>query len=827
MKFPFISLLALSVLLSRATFAEDKADDTKPKDAAAAKPDESKKEETPEAEKKPPAGHSYHGEFLNEGPRQAAYLMGGTGKVRFPVTSKNADVQKFVEQGIGQLYGFWTLEAERSFRQAAALDPECAMAYWGAAMATKGNAKRGKGFIAEAVKRKDKVTERERMYIDALDAYIKADAKKKKERAEKFTKALEDIALKFPDDLEAKAFLALQLYNNRRAGAASLSYLAVDSLMQEIFKVEPNHSAHHFRIHLWDYKKPEKALTSAAVCGQASPSIAHMWHMPGHIYSKLKRYEDACYQQEASARVDHAHMMRDRVMPDQIHNFAHNNEWLIKNLNYVGRVRDAVDLAKNMIELPRHPRYNTLAKSGSTRHGRQRLFDTLSRYELWAESIELCHMPYLEPTNEYKRQIKRQRHLGAAYLRSGDVEKGVALLTELKTQLDAEKQNKDKDVTEAEAKKQKELIDQKAIDKAATDAEAKAKTDGKNEEETQQAKTAAADEARKKELEKHKKKIDEAKKAAAKPFDAKIGELDKAVNELSGHEAVARSDFKAALPMLKKAGGVDAMYLALVRHRGGETDAAIADARKHVESRKNQTQPIACLVDLLWQAGKKEDAKQSFEQLRDMSSSIDMSSPVFQRLKPIAAELGFSENWIKSAKPRDDIGDRPALDSLGSFRWQPSPATDWELLGSDGKPRSLKQYTQAGKPVVVIFYLGFGCLHCAEQLQKFAPLMKDFNEAGIEMIAVSSDDMSGLKQSIENYDKGELPIPLLANEELDVFKAYRAYDDFEQQPLHGTFLIAPDGLVLWQDISYQPFMDGKFLLAEAQRLLGQRESSTP
>ncbi|MEE3220482.1 MAG: redoxin domain-containing protein, partial [Planctomycetota bacterium] len=103
------------------------------------------------------------------------------------------------------------------------------------------------------------------------------------------------------------------------------------------------------------------------------------------------------------------------------------------------------------------------------------------------------------------------------------------------------------------------------------------------------------------------------------------------------------------------------------------------------------------------------------------------------------------------------------------------------------------------------------------------PMMKQFNESGIELAAISTDDMSGLKESIENYDEGVLPIPLVADAELDVFKAYRAYDDFERQPLHGTFLVAPDGLVLWQDISYQPFMDAKFLLNEAQRLLGQRK----
>ena len=54
-----------------------------------------------------------------------------------------------------------------------------------------------------------------------------------------------------------------------------------------------------------------------------------------------------------------------------------------------------------------------------------------------------------------------------------------------------------------------------------------------------------------------------------------------------------------------------------------------------------------------------------------------------------------------------------------------------------------------------------------------------------------------------------------------MFHEYRAYDDFEEQPLHGTFLIDERGNVRWQDISYEPFMDPKFVLAESQRLLSQ------
>jgi hypothetical protein len=56
---------------------------------------------------------------------------------------------------------------------------------------------------------------------------------------------------------------------------------------------------------------------------------------------------------------------------------------------------------------------------------------------------------------------------------------------------------------------------------------------------------------------------------------------------------------------------------------------------------------------------------------------------------------------------------------------------------------------------------------------------------------------------------------------LKVFKQYRAYDDFEQQPLHGTFLIDRQGLVRWQDISYEPFTEVEFLLRESKRLLAQ------
>ncbi|HRQ90586.1 MAG TPA: hypothetical protein PLA50_17460, partial [Bacteroidia bacterium] len=73
------------------------------------------------------AGHSYHGEVFNEGPRQAAVLIPGTGEVHLAVTTASEEARQFFNQGLGQLHGYWFFEAERSFRQAAALDPDCAM----------------------------------------------------------------------------------------------------------------------------------------------------------------------------------------------------------------------------------------------------------------------------------------------------------------------------------------------------------------------------------------------------------------------------------------------------------------------------------------------------------------------------------------------------------------------------------------------------------------------------------------------------------------------------------------------------------------------------
>src|SRR4051812_11857094 len=155
----------------------------------------------------PLPGHSSHGETFDEGPRHAAYLMGTTGNVNFPITTKSPDAQKFFNQGIGQLHGFWFLESERSFRQAAALDPDCAMAYWGMSMANLYNPNRAKGFIAEAVKHKGQagISPRELAWIDMLEALYKDEPKDDKERQKGFLESIKKLSEQNPEDIEIKA----------------------------------------------------------------------------------------------------------------------------------------------------------------------------------------------------------------------------------------------------------------------------------------------------------------------------------------------------------------------------------------------------------------------------------------------------------------------------------------------------------------------------------------------------------------------------------------------------------------------------------------------
>lgn len=716
------------------------------------------------------AGHSYHGEAFNAGPRQAAILLPGMGNVDFKTSAKNQQAQAFFNQGVAALHGFWYLEAERSFRQAAMLEPELAIAYWGMAQANANNETRARDFIAEAVKRRESASRREQMYIDSLSNYLNKPEKPPKDykvkREKQYIEELEKLVDEFPDDIEARALLALRMWMGRKE-VPIVSNHAVNALMSEVFAVNPLHPAHHYRIHLWDGPKPKNALQSAAMCGPSLPGIAHMWHMPGHIYSKLHRYHDAVWQQEASARTDHAHMVQTRLMPDQIHNFSHNNEWLVRNLIFLGHVSDAIIQSKNLIAMPRHPEYNSHSKRGSYRYGRTRLLQTLTEYELWDQLITEANGSFFDPTSEEELQHERLAWLAVAYHLTGAKDEAAATVRPL-DRLRIQIESQILDLEEALENVKKE--DRKA--------------------------------------------------------DKRTGELSKAkskLKELKGHlakceaaEAVAAKDAAQAKLAIDRASGIEEVLAASWIGQAGDHAGAIEKLEKLLASRPSQVRPLAILIDQLWRADRKDDAVKHFESLRKVGGTADLATPLLTRIKPVVEKAGAPEDWRITPEPASDIGQRPELDSLGPAVWAPYSSPHWQAQTADDNEITDDAYQ--GKAKIVIFYLGFGCLHCVEQLKAINPKVDAFKESGIEVLAISTETLEELQKGLANYGS-EMPITIMADPDKQVFKSFRCWDDFESQPLHGTFLIDASGQVRWQDIGFEPFNNIDFLLEESKRLL--------
>lgn len=735
-------------------------------------------------------GHSLHGEAFNEGPRQPAYLMKGMPEVHFPITTAEERAQQFFTQAIGQLHGFWYFEAERSFRQAAVHDPDCAMACWGMAMANINNARRAADFIEEAVQRRASASRREQLWIDALAAYHAEPEKDEKERRREYTLALEEIIQEFPDDVEAKAFLAFHLWDSAHRGWPIPSAQAVESLLKEVFAAQPMHPAHHYRIHLWDGEKDPvsvRALPSAARCGQSGPGIAHLWHMPGHTFNKLKRYDDMAWQQEASVRVDNAQIMHDGLLPDQIHNYAHNSEWLVQTLNYVGRVREAVVLARNMIEMPRHPKFNSinLTTNGTpyetrgydtANQGRRRLVETLLRYELWDDALRLADSFYLEPTERGYRQAERARLLGVAYFAQGRREQGRAQIEAIGAAAQVVRNERAAVMEAAEARAKKEEKDNEAVKKAMTEV------------------------------------LDR--------YAGPLRELEDWVAELRVLSALPDGTLEGLTNDVAAVKSVSKERLSQIWLQLGATQPAETLAREAVEEGTNQVQLLANQADILWRLGKTNEAQAAFEQLRERSAFLDLGLPVFRRLQPLVAALGLPSDWRIAVVQREDSGERPELASLGPFLWSPVAAPAFALPAADGRTIALDDYR--GRPVLVCFYLGHGCMHCLEQLNALAPVAAEFQAQGVELLAVSADSVEALeKTQAQSQVAGGFPFPLVADPTREVFRRYRAYDGFEQTPLHGLFLIDGQGRVRWQDIGFEPFTDVKFLLAETRRQLQQ------
>jgi len=742
--------------------------------------DEPARPTAPPSEKNPAvpaAGHSIHGEAFDDGPRQAARLMPGQGKVDFPVTTARPEAQAFVHQGVGQIHSFFYFEAERSFRQAALLDPACPMAYWGMAMANVNNARRARGFLkeAEAKAKGAKPTRRETLYIEALAALYKdgADAKAQKNG---HLLGLETIVQEFPDDLDARAWLAMVTWQNE-GGSGIGSRQAVDTLIDTVLDREPLHpGAHHYRIHLWDGSKFARAERAAGLYARSAPGIAHAWHMPGHTYTNLKRYADAAYQQEGSARVDHAYMARDRVMPFEIHNYAHNNQWLATSLGHVGRARDAIAVARNLVEQPRDPAGNGPNDGGSPqRSGRLRWSETLVKYELWDDLIAATESGALDWTDLPIEQKEKHHGLGLAYAARGDSARLAAETAALRAMVEKPAPNPAPPAPPGT--------------KPAPSAPPRAES----------APPVPAPE---------------------RSYSAGPGNAASALAELEGYALNARGDYLGALEKFQKATSMRPESLARAHLAAKNLGLAESAARKAVEAGTNQVLPLATLVEVLHAAGKDKEAREAYAKLEPLARHADRDTPIARRVAAIVDGWKAQGAWsgpVADAPTDETIAStRVDLETVGPLAWAPSPALPIAGVDTDGKAWSLAD--RKGRNVVVLFFLGGKCAHCMQQLQAFGKELDAFGKLNTDLVAIGTDDLEGSRALKANPAKIAFPMPILPDPKLALFKLYRAHDDFEGAPLHGTFLIDARGFVRFQRVAAEPFLDVEFLKKEAARV---------
>jgi peroxiredoxin/tetratricopeptide (TPR) repeat protein len=301
-------------------------------------------------------GHSHLGSAFDSGLRSKPWKFEGLGSAPFPISVKNPEVQEWYDQGNELLHSFWFEEAERTFRWCLKLEPDNAMAYFGLARCglnwfTSGagdrpDLTRFRAFLKEAVKRKDTVTLRERMYIEAWDA---AWSREGEEAKAEIIGKLQTICTMFPDDIEAKTQLS---FFNIGQGSA----LANEFLIQQVLAVNPMHpGAHHARIHNWDGIDGVQGIASCELYGKAAPGVGHALHMPGHIYSGIGMWHEAAIAMDSATRVELKHMNDRLALPLENWNYPHNRDYLSYIQEQLGRAEASIQGSKDILNSPKDP----------------------------------------------------------------------------------------------------------------------------------------------------------------------------------------------------------------------------------------------------------------------------------------------------------------------------------------------------------------------------------------------------------------------------------------------------------------------------------------
>ena len=242
------------------------------------------------------------------------------GRVHF-ATSCSPQVTAKFDRSMALLHSFWTKDAVASFNGVLQEDPNCAIAYWGIAMALQQNpltAQQPNSQAAQdALAGLDKAraigakTQRELDYLAAIDLiYRDADKTEFGARRLAYEKAMEALTQRYPDDTEAKIFYALAL--DMTAPLTDKTYanqLKAAAILEPVFKQQPEHpGVAHYLIHSYDYPAiAQRGLPAARAYTKIAPSNPHALHMPSHIFTRLGMWQesiDANVRSAAAAKAE-------------------------------------------------------------------------------------------------------------------------------------------------------------------------------------------------------------------------------------------------------------------------------------------------------------------------------------------------------------------------------------------------------------------------------------------------------------------------------------------------------------------------------------------
>jgi tetratricopeptide (TPR) repeat protein len=298
-----------------------------------------------------------------EGGRPVLYNT--LGAYSYRITTNSAEAQRWFDQGLRLVYAFNHLEAQRAFREAARLDPACAMCFWGIAI-TEGsnyndptNADREKKAAAaaqEAARLSSSARPPERAMIQALAKRHSTDPAAKRETLDRaYADAMRETARQFPDDLEAATFFADSMMNLRPwnlwtpEGAPQPGTEEIVATLERVIAKNPNHpGALHLYIHAVEAsREPGRAEAAADRLRPLMPGAGHLVHMPAHIYWRVGRYGDAVATNVAAADADRAYFKT--ATPSPIYRglyYPHNIDFIWQSAAMQGRSAETIRAAR-------------------------------------------------------------------------------------------------------------------------------------------------------------------------------------------------------------------------------------------------------------------------------------------------------------------------------------------------------------------------------------------------------------------------------------------------------------------------------------------------